>query len=287
MKRTSKTMVLVDELRAIVELEGMSVPVGRTKRLVCPRCGGGSSKEKSFVIYHDANTGDLQGDCKRASCNLFVRPHAGESVGYARARGEKLFEPKVCPYPRIPLTVPRIRTIGRKFGISRGTIGTERWEYIPSRNRYYFPLYDRLGSKFGSITKIRDKSLLRDGEPKTVLYLEKRGMQLHWPLSVARTQRYTRLFVVEDVISATRVAQYAPCIAMLGTNLTPVHMLELSMIVDELVLMFDNDAYVKSCKYRDKFDSMFTGGIIAKLLTVDPKNIKNDTNLKKLLDIID
>lgn len=108
---------------------------------------------------------------------------------------------------------------------------------------------------------------------------------MHWPLSVERRPRFKTLVVVEDVISATRVAQIVPCVAMLGTNLTPSQFEEFAKITDKLILAFDNDAYKKACDYRDKWEGLFKDGIQAPLMLQDPKDYKNDIILEEMLNI--
>ena len=90
----------------------MHVPVGETLRTVCPFCGGGRTKESSFVA---TNTGvQIKYICHRASC--------GKAGTWDSASGMSTSAPGIKvpkPWPHVfPATSSEMASLAAKYNLS-------------------------------------------------------------------------------------------------------------------------------------------------------------------------
>ncbi len=161
-------------------------------RHLCPACHGGSTGERSFVVWPDGDGLPVMlGRCYRASCFHFIR----EDVSSGAVLNTPVFEPKPL---RLPYHRPEFALFGERVLIEDPT--TTVWQ-----------LYDINGRRTGHVLRTVDKNIRMFKEiPEPVYYSN--GLR-----------PYKSLWVFEDCKSAALCRE--PAVALLGTNL-PVSLLD-------------------------------------------------------------
>lgn len=232
---------LPDATREAIALRGVS-------RTTCPRCGGGQSREISLSV-RPVDHGLIKLSCWRVSCGWYALVLVdGSSQWEWSAR--KMPAARVFSDPVYPLAGKIRDTLAADYGLDVAALDTRGWRMAKGDKspRLVIPIKNRMGQCIGHLTRTFDK-------PKIVsTYKNTAGPFLDvWSL------QGTPLVIVEDCISAARVAQCGlSAVALLGTNMSHGDAKELRWIVDmykhpTVFLALDNDATKKAMQYVSKF----------------------------------
>lgn len=193
-----------------IKLEGQMLRDGESRRILCPYCNGGRSRESSMILTRDGPS--IKAWCFRASCQ----------------RGTKIVSSTTRTDEPAKAKVPR-RYDGATYFPSDGT-----FEYLYNKYHlteemctYYdlrenedgdivIPTWGPTGVRSGWIVRRRNKT------PKVLSFVD---MATHgsWyhpaPLDLRATKDYAEdtVILVEDVFSAMRANGWCASIAILGS----------------------------------------------------------------------
>mgnify|MGYP001594537898 CR=1 FL=1 len=254
-----------------IKEEGKSLLVGEHKYIICPFCQAEHEKKCCITrkelgyLFH----------CFRASCGKSgvvgeyykspVKDHF-PSDRYKRYEGFLLKIPKHLWEERIG-----------KYGINYAQTKFQGVKYAPDENRIYLPVFNYLGYQIGETLK----AVEADQQPKNLSYRWTDVPLIHFPIG-QRTSR--TLVLVEDILSAMKVAQTHTCAALMGTHLSAAgfEMLKRNTI-ETIVMMLDGDALMASYKIANKYGSFAKFKIINTPEGKDPKDLSNE-QIKILID---
>lgn len=258
-----------------IQLEAINLSGGMTKRVVCPSCNGGATNERSLAISRMAD-GNLIYYCFRDSC------HASGVVGSKGSCSKPVEKGKFNPY-----TSPT------------ESMGEDAKEYMRSRFRLtdeemygwkqsiaghlLIPLKGADGLRWGLLDRNYSGLTGVSRSPKAINYSDGPNYRkLHFPKVVGKE---SQLVLVEDVISAIRVARMFPCVALLGTHLTDSDAVFLRDLgVEDIVFFLDSDANGTSMKERSRHSTIFNSvrSVIQYKGSPDPKDM-DDLDIKELI----
>jgi DNA primase len=163
----------------------------------------------------------------------------------------------------------------RDYGIPASRIIAAGWKWEEGNERLYMPIHNSRGYVTGGVAK--NIGGVWDG-PKAVTYWQNRGEEYHVPVNCPATGP---LVVVEDIISAEKVAAISRSAALLGTHLSADTAEALSALTDHLKIFLDEDAIDKAIKMKSAYGLLFKKCDII-YHTKDPK----DTSYDKLEELI-
>lgn len=222
---------------------GTELPLGATGRIVCPWCLGGSTSERSMAVLKNER-GQISWRCFRALCgatggNMEVR---GLSTGQARyftlptrgcdERHKTFFEDKYM------LQVPHY------------------WRYCETLDRFVFPVLGPNLKRRGVVARAYNGQ-----QPKADTYKEALTEPfIHYAFPKCPLQTHTPIIVLEDIVSAEKIAQEGAIgIALIGCFLSAAMVWELSAFNDnrQVVLALDKDAFSQALKFQAKYGGHF------------------------------
>ena len=235
---------------------------------ICPACEGGSTKEGSLSITRRG--GRLLFYCHRAQCNVFGSAPVGR--GTRRERSQNKPENR---YPEIqvsPANQALLKLLSAKFRIPRkvlqnagvGWTGEGSGRYA---RRVCYPI-------FGPDSRERGKnyrSYEQGVQPKAIIQLkDKEQVAASWYKFIRRS---STLVLVEDQVSAIRLAPFTHSLALLGVNVSEAKVEEILAAepkYQQILLSLDEDATLESIKQALKWKNRIN------LLVVPlQKDIKN------------
>ena len=195
-----------------------SLDDGECARVVCPQCGGGSSKERSLSIRREGLS--LHCRCWRARCELgYIRLLTDGTIGTRTTRSR-------LPRPAgwMGVTRPLPEDVEKEFNLNC----FPDWVMLRMTDdgRLVIPILDHNGARRGDI--VRQGKPYDSDKPKALTYHAQGYSGLAWfiPPNVSNPP----LCVVEDAASAARLAKHGVAgVALLGVFLTQVklnHILE-------------------------------------------------------------
>lgn len=256
-----------------IELMAAKVNINEPLRTVCPFCGGGKSAESSFILTKFPDKSLYK--CFRASC--MASGYIFNS-GYSPSKNQRKKKYKYLTSQLVSLDVTDCSYFKELYEL----------EFIPScwrrdkdNDRWAFPCYSFDGVQLGWVCRRTEK----DGGKKVIGYWGNyEGPKYHVPEYYLGGNENI-LVIVEDIISATKVAQCTgTCsMALLGTNLNYGKVVEiLTHDYKDVIIMLDPDATALSFKYKEKYSSIFnTLHVIP--MEKDPKDTPRE-RLKELLN---
>lgn len=211
---------------------------------ICPKCGGGASRDKAFSITRLTN-GDVAFHCHRAKCGFrgYLRAYASERV---RA---KSFTPRLFTADVRPLGDKELNYLSDRFGLDRAlAVDVGEWTYSDQMERYLFPVYSRYGERRGLVAR----SYRPDVRPKVDTYREVEGPFISW---YPAGGRYEAILAVEDIVSAVKASPFFRTVALGGTHISDVMAAE---IVEEaqgkpILIALDKDATALGIKWANKY----------------------------------
>lgn len=215
-----------------------------SNRVLCPACGGGRTAERSCVVHE--RMGVTFYHCYRASC---PRPNGiyGGSIQIGVPHNVK------PPPHREPLSDARRKFLCSKFALTDGDLAKLR--PLQAGARYWYPIYNQHGIESGGVARSYDGSL-----PKTLTYGD------GWSTGSWYRGGDGEIWLVEDQVSACKVARYRTCVALLGVA---VHRELMNVLVDSArpcVLALDGDALHKAVDLSFRMQSL---GIPTRVVYLD------------------
>lgn len=215
---------------------------------VCPACEGGATKEKSLSVTR--RSGTLLWNCHRASCSFRGsdgRASFDEGDGQKRSRGSRSY---------VPAYVPDQATLGllaAKFGIPRESfeLAGLRWTGEgngPYGRRFCYPIYGPSSRKRGENYRSYEKGV----QPKSIIQLGEDEVAMCW---YKWKRQSDVLIIVEDQVSAIKIASSYHAVALLGTNLSEAKVQELidNNEYKHIYICLDNDATHQAIKLQLKW----------------------------------
>lgn len=221
--------------------ESLGIEEGTLKEL-CPKCGGGESRDKAFSISRDS-AGYLYWRCFRASCG-----YRGSTGGGSKGRRTTSRETNALESKLVALTEDQIDYFSDEYGVDEHA-QTILW--CPDREAFAFIVRNAVGSSIGHQLRWYDGR-----KPKSESYPSSRSAPF---MASYGTSEDGRVVVVEDPLSALKVKSTGvrSC-ALLGTNLDYERAYELRAGSEHLILALDRGTLNLALSYRDKFGDMFS-----------------------------
>lgn len=259
------------------------VPVGQRSRHVCPSCKGGSSGEESLSIYRRSET-EAYFTCFRGKCDLgsgHVALYRDGSGGLLRAKHSDKSPQGNAP-DLFPLSKKAYRLLTKKYGLTDRAI-----TYANIRctidGRLAMPIWNARRNRRG-ISVRKERSTFEGRRefgtiPKSLIYKEGRNnVTSSWYFGRYNKTKHTKsLVLVEDQLSAIRVARYVDCLALLGTNVTRPMQTEInSMGYEKVYIALDEDATDKAFRLRKQLAPVLHAEVEIIPLSKDFKNMKEN-----------
>lgn len=248
-------------------IRACAVP-GQQIRIVCPYCRGGTSGERSMTV---TATGSLVSwRCFRASCGAY-----GGDKGAAVGR---MAGPRVRPFtlPTRSLDPRQYRELGQTYQLR----GIYDWRYCDATDRFIIPIKSPIGRLRGVVARS-----FSGQRPKTITYPARSDEPLvGWVLP--EVVKYPVVVVVEDLISATRVAQAGGTgVALLGTHMSQDACMEIADMSThkQAVLALDRDAFSNAILIAGRYRALFWPPLRVARLTKDLKD-EPETAVEEFLD---
>lgn len=196
------------EIKSILGYEYLAD--GHTLRTLCPACHGGRGNEKSLSIYR--KEAGVFYKCWRDSCSMvgfFPLHHRPQPASGYVTRKEK--PPRVFTNQTEELSNEQIDFFFSNFGLSFSDLLYNGIVYSPDDERMVFPCYSVFGKRHGEVLRS-----YTGAKPKTLNY----GNPAYSYYPSTREEGDRKFVVlVEDCVSAIKMAHFAPSMALLGTNL--------------------------------------------------------------------
>lgn len=204
---------------------------------VCPACQGGHSKEASLSVSR--RDGVLLFNCHRSSCGF-----AGRSGAVTTAKPDSTKRRSKDYIPTAPLNAATVKFLASKFRVPESSLRLAELAWTgdgADRNgrRISYPI-------FGPDSKKRGENYrsYQGGVPKSLIHLGTEDAVASCWYKFRRASK--TLVIVEDQMSAIKLAPYVHTLALLGTNLSEAKINEIPKSgpekYDNIYLCFDNDA---------------------------------------------
>lgn len=217
--------------------------------MVCPKCQGGASRDRSLSAGKDGLR--LWARCWRAKCGWFAAwdGTARVGLGYQHPAGVGRHR-QVTLQDTLPVGPPVQSVLEGRYGLQEAT-----WRHFGLRQYQgsrgvYVPIYGPSGASVGWVLRWVDGT-----KPKVRTYPGP-GLAPGAPMVAWFTAELGGLVVcVEDVFSAMRLWERGiTAVALLGVNLNPAKVAQLRAYGDTLVIALDADASAhaisQALKYR-------------------------------------
>lgn len=257
-----------DESKSQILLDYSSLGEGESQAgQVCPSCQGGASKERTLSVTRRG--GSLLYNCHRASCTFHGAIALTGKFGDGQSTNKG-----TTSYPRIksqPLDKTTYKFLADKFGIEEEdlSIAGLRWSGDgdgPLARRVCYPIYaPNLEERGTSYRSYEGK------EPKAII-------ELRSPDEIATSwykwkRKSSTLVVVEDPVSAIKIAPFVHSLALLGTHISDAKADEIAAEkYVNVYIMLDNDATDQAIKHQLKYRNKIKG---LQVIGLGPKDIKD------------
>ncbi len=248
---------------------------GETLRTVCPVCNGGSSQEKTFVLT--ARQHNVLYCCFRGKCGVRGMAFMNTVPGKARPNPIKKYTGELIPVPE-EVYLHRYKP----YGISQETVAEQGITFANDIGRVRSPIYNHMGYVVGESLR----AIGTHQKPKTLINKWNEVPLLHFPLGQTFSES---IVLVEDQVSAIKVAQIAYCAALLGTFLSDDCLILLKRLgTKKVILMLDGDApgIQASRRLVDKLSPFFSVVNIILPQGKDPKDMSLDYLQRRLNDSV-
>jgi hypothetical protein len=250
-----------------IALFGSSLQLGETIREICPRCDGGSSREKSLTITLGEN--GLVWNCFRAKCD-----ESGSNGSGNHTPSES--KPLVKKVRRFEGTTKALRDTDKSrikalWGISDPLY----WYFTPD-------LGGRIAMSIRSPTYAHRGWVMRDikgtSQCKAITYVNEGQEGLSW----YREHLSSPTIIVEDIPSAVRAAVYCNSVALNGTACGSSRAVEIAEYATRpIIVALDQDATAEAFKIAEKW-ALLWGDVKVLPLVQDIKNM-GEEDVKRLL----
>lgn len=255
----------------LAEAAGLA-PGQSVSSLVCPKCGGGRSKEASFGVTR-VESGVLY-NCHRDSCGFrgFI-PTAPWASEYNEVKPKK----KIKPYSKSTAALgPEVlEFLNNRFELNEEVISKAGWRLGLDDGRVIMPVRNRRGYDIGVTARSYDPKITK----KSIAYPN--GNDEPW-MAWYNFRGGKTVVLVEDQVSAVKIAQFAPSVALLGTGLNDEKVVELASSFANVILWLDADAIATAFSHQKKYKLMFGNFYVFSGSKTDPK----DTSIEVIKSIL-
>lgn len=270
----------VDELKA----NFLHLEVGSSDRSYCPRCGGGSSKEKSFSVTRKPE--GLVYKCFRAKCQVsgFIgsRNNYATQGNFQDSTRSNTYKDRSYKGNLYLLSIESKKYICNRFHLTEDDLVGFR---ETDTKDIMIPMRDYTGRVYGHINRRWQGLVGHTRVPKSInYYTDKPDYNLHFNQQISN--KVTTAVLVEDIISSIRVGKLAYAVSLNGTHLSEQEAALLSALgITKLVILLDADANGASRKMYDKYSLMFPGCVSIQRpeKDLDPKDM-TPAELEELLN---
>jgi hypothetical protein len=259
----------MDTITQQIILYGSTLEVGETIREVCPRCDGGSSREKSLTITLGED-GKLVWNCFRTKC--------------PGVKGTNDHNPSQHREPS-PLVKKVRRFEGQTRALTDVQLNRIRTLWGISDPPYWYWTDDLGGRIAMSIRSPKYahrgwvmRSVNPNAQAKALTYINPEEEGMSW----YREHPQAPTILVEDIPSAVRAAAYLNSVALCGTGVGIAKAQEIAEYAGSgVIIALDQDATAQAFKIAEKW-SLLWGNVKVLPLTQDIKDMKE----KKLCDLL-
>ena len=241
-----------------------SVAPGEQVRDVCPFCGGGRTKERSFVAINEG--GVIRYICHRGSCGKKGTWLSEFEVSKTLAtNSEKVFKPWPHKY-----TPPKqeLKSFASKYHLSDADLARLRPMKCTDdygHSRWWYPIFGPHGSVHGGCART-----LEPIRPKTLTFVEDGYSLGSWYVKDGAET----VALVEDQVSACKLAERVTTVALMGCHLNDTLLMFLAKHTKHLKIALDYDALDKATKMAERVAPYFHSVQVIPL-TSDIKNMEN------------
>jgi hypothetical protein len=261
------------ELESVIKVSYAFLGEGETDRKgKCPACshGGGDfsiSRDDSGLLYR----------CFRIKCGVQGRiasiPATGLYGAYRDIKVKKPFNPfrgDTCF-----LSGEQEQFFYDKFLLTPEDIKKNRIVWAPELTRYIFPIFTKQRKVIGNVAR----SYMKGTRTKTINYWEDTDeVHVHYPPTKIKSNQ---VILVEDTLSAIRLAKHVPTIALLGTNIPKALIPDIAK--KDVYLALDDDALGKALELIQRFRVLFRSMNII-MVDKDPKNLTEDELIEQIIE---
>ena len=216
-------------------MEGLGLPLGETARqIVCPRCRGGSSNEKSLSITR-VDDGLLY-KCHRASCGAAGKVFSSGVIAEHRETERKPEKKLGHPEPLTDINEEWLEYLCSKYGVDEELITNNRVMMCPQRNTVVFPCHDTEGR----LANFVDRDYATGRKPKSINYpVTENTTGVIEPLT---NPDGDSAVLVEDMMSAIKLSRLVPAIPLLGVHATYEQWNVIAAKYKNILIYLDADA---------------------------------------------
>lgn len=272
------------DIKQEIKLLAMGLGDGdRSDHLLCPMCNGGSSHERSLLIW--CNNGEITYKCYRVKCGLHGKlGDSGVRKKVARVAKQSYASLVVAPLP--PLVIDYLQ---ERFTFTRQELLLNGIKWEPEQERILLPINGLTEPNMGGELEgylARAYPALQSHNsaiPKAVAHfrIDKPSCLMHPYGRLSDT-----LVLAEDFWSALRINRAVPACALSGTSLGDVALKTIIKAgVKHLVFVLDADARHKAMTLMLKYSLMFRSVRAVYLSGVDPKDMSEQDYQKLILEI--
>lgn len=280
-----------------IKLSAASLAINETTRdIECPFCPIGDKESHSFAVTRTEH--GLLYQCYRAKCDGkgFISSNTSELYEYKK----KEFEPKYFTRPLTRIHARMRRWLMQEYNLTSQDIANNHFRWDKTVGYLHMPITDWLGREIGACIKKLPSTFISDDtnmdyyrtQQKAIHYWFNDCPKLYFPVfsNYYRSDgQFDNLVLVEDIISAVRVSQFTPCIALLGHHLNEAMVTELRKHTRKIILALDADTWemgeAKPLKYKKEFEFYFDEFKVVKI-TKDPKSLSNEELQDQILKFI-
>ena len=263
-------MMHFDELANKVKLLSAAIPEGQTANgLSCPKCRGGIHNDRAFSVTRTA--GELKFICYRASCGF---SGVIDSQG-CRGTPRKNKPPQIKILETKALSKMAEKYLRKKFDGLSDTFFSQCRSLVTD-DGIAMPVRTPRGERYGYMARKYTALGWSGYGQKNIIYSEApeyvRGDFTH-----CRRNSKT-VFIVEDQVSADCVHNVVglDTYALLGTHIAENIILALlSLGYKQLVIAFDEDAWGKANKFKQRF-GLFGIDVMTWKSGLDPKDMNRE-----------
>jgi hypothetical protein len=252
-------------MREIIEkmrVDALDLAVGESITIPCYFCKVTHEHKLCLTRVEDG----ILYICPRASCGSsgFI-PISGYTFTSKRSPRAKQFKPSPFKESTCNPHGWLYYYFQQRYELEKYDLMVNGVKYAQQSSRVVFPTKTKEGETWGCVVK--DEFDRTSDRPKAVVYPTIDRVKLHYPASV---QFDGTIAIVEDCISATKVAKIMPSVALLGHHLSDEMALDIAKVAKNVVFMLDPDVAHKAIEYAKEYRTLFNTHIL--FLDRDPKD---------------
>ena len=252
--------------------------------LLCPFCHGGRTEEKSMSI-HVRDDSMVLYICHRASCGKHGRIFPNGNVISSEATPQaKQWEPRWFKGETRGLSAEECRVLDARFGLGLIDIRRHRLAYSEEYRRLVVPVFNTSGTIRGYELRVFNRDLSDVKEPKTLHFKHLDQPWIGWFSNGREFSPANPVVLVEDVISAMKVAHQYVAVSLMGSHVSMDDLFEVTKLTDNIILALDRDATEKALGFKKKY-RFLCPNLRVMILQQDLK-YSTDDEIQKLMEAI-